>query len=182
MSTKAKPRKALTPEQKAAKAAKAKATREAAALAAAAKANELPVQSINLPKEVEIDSAPIIEALKAGEFDKAIELTNAIPEEDISPENRQKILDEIKVMTLLAAKKSEAPPPEPPKPAASLRPAKQPKVITPNEVMEKWGSLVDILKRYRNQQQKKGKAHRHIHQAFFKSEQFMKRFARFLPD
>lgn len=64
----------------------------------------------------------------------------------------------------------------------SIRPVKQPRVITPEEVMSKWDAQVDVLRRYRDQQQKIGRAHRHIHQAFFVSEQNMRRFKRNLPE
>ena len=84
-----------------------------------------------------------------------------------------------------AGSKSEVKEPVKSKAAAAkprIRPVTQPRVITPEEVMSKWDAQVDVLRRYRDQQQKIGRAYRHIHQAFFKSEQNMLRFKRNLPE
>ena len=55
----------------------------------------------------EFDVAPIVEAVKAGEFDKAVELANAIPEDTITPETREDILKEIEGMKVNAEKLAE---------------------------------------------------------------------------
>ncbi len=71
--------------------------------------------------------------------------------------------------------------PEAKKPEASIRPTRQPKVITSNEVMKKWEALVDILTHYLDQQRRAGRAWRHINQVLIVANQHMLRFKRNLP-
>lgn len=86
-----------------------------------------------------------------------------------------------------ASKKAQAKPLPETKPKAeeapkSIRPARQPKIITFEDVMKKWQSLVDVLKAYLDQQQKSGKAWRHINQAHIVIKQHMLRFKRNQPE
>lgn len=92
----------------------------------------------------------------------------------------------------VAPKKTEAKPlpetkteqekaPEAKKPETSIRPARQPKVITSDEVMKKWEALVDILTHYLDQQRRAGRAWRHINQVLIVANQHMLRFKRNLP-
>ena len=141
-----KPRKALTPAQKAAKAAKAKATRErkAAAKEAAEQEIEETVEEV-VPEEVPIEETA----------------TESVPEEiEAVPKEEPKV--------------EEAP--------KSIRPTRQPKIITFEDVMKKWEALVDVLKAYLDQQQKSGKAWRHINQAHIVIKQHMLRFKRNQPE
>ena len=71
--------------------------------------------------------------------------------------------------------------PETKKPDSSIRPVKQPKVITSDEVMIKWEALVDILTHYLDQQRRAGRAWRHINQVEIVVKQHMLRFKRNLP-
>ena len=63
----------------------------------------------------------------------------------------------------------------------SIRPVKKSKVIEFDDVLKKWQDSVDILKTYRDQQQKAGKAFTHIHVGYHRSNQFMLRFNRNKP-
>lgn len=191
-----------------------------------------------------LDVSQITEAVKNGEFEKAVELTNAIPDDVITPEIRQKILDEIEAKKKEGAEPApKEEPPKGPKPEAdspeviqlkkdvdkafkngfhnkaaklvakldkkdpykisvlekaakmkadakaaakkegdkSIRPARQSKVITPDEVMKKWEALVDILTHYLDQQRRAGRAWRHINQVQIVVKQHMLRFKRNLP-
>ena len=156
MSTKAKStRKPLTPAQKAAKAEKAKATRER--------------------KAAEVKAAE----------EQMEEATEVIPDEEPAPEETEVKAEETPIEEPTEEQKAEevvAEEPKAEKPAKSIRPAKQPKVITFNEVMKKWGALVDILKAYSNQQQKLGRAWRHIYQGYHVVNQHMLRFKRNKPE
>ncbi len=150
MSTKAKsPRKPLTPAQKAANEDRAASNAGTG-----------------------LDVSKITEAVNKGEFDKARELADAIPEELISPENRKQLHYEIHLKEKPAIKKETD---------QSIRPVKKPKVIEFDDVLKKWQDSVDILKAYRDQQQKAGKAFTHIHVGYHRSNQFMLRFNRNKP-
>lgn len=213
MSTKAKsPRKPLTPAQKAAKAAKAKATREKKAAE-----EKLAFEKTDLNAGMGVDLSQILQAVKDGEFDKAVELANAIPDEGMHPKKRDDLIKEIEglkvnaeklaevksdvelafnnghfakavdlvkdladdnpykieVLTKSAKMEKEA--------GKSIRPTKKPKVIEFDDVLKKWQDSVDILKAYRDQQQKAGKAFIHIHVGYHRSNQFMLRFKRNQP-
>ena len=147
----------------------------------------------------------VLDAASAGEFGQALAL---IREADISAEEKEELTESIKLRAKVseelaegnhknAAKLVEGLAKDDPfkinvlaaiegikeaaKPKPSIRPAKQPKEIQPDDVLKKWEALIDILTRYLAQQQLGKKAWRHIHLGVLNVKQRMEQFKRNLP-